>query len=276
MFSQVIIDTISFNDNTNYLINGFSGLEMPSTRAVTYNLAGEHFGQFVSALYGRRRWTLDGDVVGADQSDFINKRDELQSALDAIDGEITVKFTLSNSKAVQIDAIFLSLSFAPRPGTINSSPFQIEFESAFPFLVGQSAKQETLVLATGGGGKVPPDTMPMGLSYGTGGSVFPINNGNAIFYPTARINGPVSNPALRNETTNKEIQFNITLSSGEYLDVDFKRKTVFNHQGVNQYSVKAGDWWYLAPGQNQIKFLAGAYDADASVTFNYRDSYLGL
>lgn len=276
MFTKVQIGGVSFNDNTNYTVNGFAGLEMPATRAISYNLAGEHFGIFVSAFYGRRRWSLDGTVIGSTQGDFISKRDALQEALDALGGETTVLFTLANGRLLQIDAAFLALSFAPRPGVINAADFQAQFESAFPFLQGQTLNELSLFLPTGGGGKVPPDTMPMSLSYGSGGSIFPANNGNAPSYPTARINGPVTNPALRNEAIGRELQMNLTLASGEYVDLDFKRKTVTNHQGVNRYDAKSGDWWFLQPGTNEVKFRANTYDANAVTTFKFRDSYLGL
>jgi hypothetical protein len=276
MLKKVEIGSLTFNDNSNYFVNGFSGLEMPPTRVASYDLAGENFGRFVSSFYGKRRWSLDGAVVGSSQSDLIDKRDALQSALDAINGEITVKFTLANDRAVQIDAVLVSLSFAPRPGVINAADFQVQFESAYPFLLAQVEKSHVISLATGGGGTVPPPTMPMELSFGQGGSVVAGNDGNAICHPTVRINGPVATPALKNATTGKELQFNITLLSGEYLDVDFKAKTIVDNQGVNRYSAKSGEWWYLNPGSNTVQFVANTYDASALVNFYWRPAWLGL
>ena len=116
----------------------------------------------------------------------------------------------------------------------------------------------------------------MALNADSGGKITAVNNGNGIFYPTARIYGPVTNPALRNDTTQKETNFTLTLASGEYLDVDFKRKTVTDNYGTNRYATKSGDWWYVQPGSNVIKYLAGVYNATTYTTFSYRDSYLGM
>ncbi len=276
MLNKVEIGSISFNDNTNYLISTFRGLEMPPTRVISYNLAGEHFGYLVSAFYAKRRFSLQGWVVGSSVNDFITRRDNLQSAFDAFSGERTIKFTLANGRQIQIDAVFISIDFAPEEGVTVAAKFNAEFEAAFPFLVSQTENNQNITLAYGGGGKVPPDTMPMSLAADSGGKIFVINNGNGIYYPTAKINGPVTNPALRNNTTNKDIRFTITLTSGEYLDIDFKKKTVTDNLGRNHYDTKSGDWWYIQPGTNEIRFLADAYDASALATVKYRDSYLGL
>ncbi len=276
MLNKVEIGSISFNDNQNYLISGFRGLEMPPTRVVTYNLAGEHFGYFVSALYAKRRFSLSGWVVGSTVNDFILKRDAFQAALDAFSGERTIKFTLANGRQIQIDAVFVSLDFGQREGHMVAAEFQVEFEAAFPFLLSQTENSENITLAYGGGGKVPPDTMPMSLAADQGGKIYAINNGNAIYYPTARISGPVTNPALRNNTTGKELRLTVTLASGEYIDLDFRKKTIFDNLGRNRYDIKSGDWWHLQSGTNEVRFLADAYDASALATFKWRDSYLGI
>jgi phage-related protein len=114
------------------------------------------------------------------------------------------------------------------------------------------------------------------LAADQGGKIYVVNAGNGIYYPTARINGPVLNPALRNNTLGKDLRFTIELAAGDYLDIDFKRKTVVDKTGLNRYSIKSGDWWHLQPGTNEIRFLADAYDASAFVNFYWRDSWLGI
>jgi phage-related protein len=276
MFKKVQISDISFNDNNNYLIDGFKGLEMPQTRVVSYNLPGEHFGVFVSAFYSARKFSLSGWVIGETQADFIAKRDDLQNALNILSGEQSIKFTLANDRAIQIEAIYSSITFVPQAGAINAAQFQIEFSASFPFLVSQVENSANLYLPAGGGGKVPPDTMPMSLNADSGGSSVVANNGNGVYYPFIRIFGPVTNPGIKNMGTNKEIRFDVTLAAGEYIEIDFKRKTISDNQGRNRYSVKSGEWWYIQPGSNQIKFLADTYNALAHAIIYYRDCYLGI
>lgn len=276
MITSATIGNIIFNSGSNYFIDGFKGLEMPPTRVVNYNLAGEHFGLFVNAFYGKRRFVLKGWVIGSSVTDFISRRDAFQSALDIKGGEITVKFTLANNRQVQIDAVLMGLDFTPIVGGATGAAFQVEFEAAFPFLVSQSENSQNLILPAGGGGKVPPDTMPMALGGNSGGSITAINNGNGIYYPTVRFLGPVSSPQITNFTTGKSIRLGISISSGSYIDVDFKRKTVTDNLGTNKYSVKSGEWWYLQPGNNEIRFTADSYDPAALCNFKYKDSWLGI
>jgi hypothetical protein len=277
MITLVTIGDLTFNQaNGNYWISDIAGLEMPPVRVVDYNLAGEHFGLFVSALYGKRAFSLQGWVTGSDVSDFITKRDALQNALNIISGEIAINFTLANSRQVTINAIPTKLDFMPDPGVLTAAKFNIGFSASFPFLVSTSENSASTGLAISGGGTVPPPEMPMALTGNSGGSISGYNYGNGIYYPTARIYGPVTNPSIRNDTLNKELRLTATLISGQYLDVDFKRKTIIDQNGSNKYSIKTGDWWYMVPGSNIIKFLADAYDVSALVTLYWRDSYLGI
>lgn len=276
MISSLTINGVIFNNSSNYFIDGFKGLEMPPTRVVNYNLAGEHFGLFVSAFYGKRRFSLRGWVVGSSISDFISKRDAFQQALDILGGENSLFITLANGRQLQINGVLLNLDFTPIVGGATGAQFNTEFEAAFPFLVSQAQNSQNINLSTGGGGKVPPDTMPMPLAGDSGGVATIINNGNGIFYPTIRFTGPVTNPQIKNETTGKYIRLTLTLVAGQYVDIDFKRKTVTDNFGTNKYSTKTGDWWFLQPGNNVLRFTADTYDPSSLVTINYRDSYLGI
>lgn len=279
MITRAEINGVVFNDTTdnrNFMINEVTGLEMPPVRLVNYNLAGEHFGLFVSAFYGKRSFTLRGWVIGDTQTDFISKRDEIQNALGILAGEQSVLITLANARALQIDAICTGLDFMPQPGDVNAAKFSASFQASFPFLVSQVETATPIYLPTGGGGSVPPAEMPAGIAADSGGTLTAVNAGNGVYYPSARIYGPVTNPALRNDAISKELDLTITLAAGEYIDVDFKRKTIVDQSGVNRYAIKSGDWWYIQPGSNLIKYLAGTYNATTYTLFYYRDSYLGI
>lgn len=275
MIEGVRIGDITFNDNPNYWITGVQGLEVPRTRLASYNLAGEHFGYHVNAFYSKRRFSLDGTVVGDTVADFMARRRALQSALDILDGERPIVFTLAGGQEVQLDAVLVSLDFPLRAGFVNAGDFHAEFEASFPFLRGLTQYTQAFVLASGGGGAVPA-TVPMTLAADSGGKIFVTNGGNGVAYPTARISGPVTNPSLRNATTGEEIRLDITLAVGEYLDLDFRRKTVTDQSGRNRYDAKEGDWWTLAPGTNEVRFIADSGDPAAQTTFTSLDAWLGI
>lgn len=277
MITQLRIGSITFNDNFNYVIDGTPGLDMPQMRIINYNLSGEHFGIFVSSFYGKRRFSLTGWVGGATISDFIAKRDALLVALDITSQvETTLYFTLANGRQIQINAVAVVVDMSAKPGEITATRFNIAFEASFPFLLGQNLNSQNIQLATGGGTQIPFLTMPFGISSDQGGKIFAVNNGNAPYYPFVRIYGPVTNPAVKNNTTGKQIRLQITLPTGQYVDLDFKRKTIVDNQGLNQYATKSGDWWFLQPGTNDIRFLADVYNSSSLCNFQWRDSYLGI
>lgn len=277
MFSSVTIDTVTFNNGTSgYWIEGTQGLEVPPIRVASYNLAGQDYGQHVSAFYGRRAFALDGTIVGTDASDFIAKRDALYAALNVTTGRKTITFTLANGRSVQIVAILIGYDGPPTAGQPTAGPFQARFEAAFPYLLSSSSQLATLTLPLGGGTAVPLLAVPASLSASTGGSLTLSNAGNAPTLPTARISGPVTNPAIRNMTTGEELTFTLELLAGEYIDVDFLNHTVVDNTGRSRYDTKTGDWWTLAPGSTTVRFVADSTDAAAQAALTYRDAWLGI
>jgi hypothetical protein len=275
MITSIVIGSITLSGTGSYVLNGVRGLELPPIRLASYDLAGADFGRFVSSFFGRRRFALEGVVIGEDATDFIAKRNALIVAVGGSGGEQIITITTSDGRVLRIVAALAMFDFPPQAGIPAAAMFRAEFEAAVPFLESANAVAYSLTLPTGGGGKVPPDTMPMALAFGQGGSAFVTNAGNAPALPTVRIAGPVTNPALRNNATNQELSFDIVLVTGESLDVDFRQKTVTDHSGRNRFDTKGGDWWSLAPGVSEIRFVADSTDPAALVTLTVRDTYLG-
>lgn len=276
MFSLVQLNGLSFNSDPHYWITGTSGLGKPPTRQVDYDLPGQNFGVFVSALYGGRPFTISGTIIGDSMSDFVLRRDALYAACDIINGEVPIIFTLANGRQVQINAACQDIDIPGQPGSVVASDFNAQFKANFPFLLSPTITPFSIALPVGGGGTVPLPTVPTGLSGNQGGVASITNNGNAPFWPTARIYGPVTNPQILNNTLNLSLQLTITLASGQYVDIDFKRKTIVDNFGTNQYSSKSGDWWYLPKGVSVIAFSAASYSSSALCTIFAQDSWLGI
>jgi hypothetical protein len=276
MITQATIGSITFAAGTGFALTGVPGLELPNVRVFSYDLPGENFGLHTNALYGKRSFALQGMVIGESASDFIDKRDGLIEAFDILSGPQVITFTLSNGLTKRITAVLTALDFKPQPGIPVAAPFNGVFEAAFPYLESTETYTTSMGLALPGGGKVPPDTMPAAIGKGAGQSSQITNSGNAPTYPTARITGPVTNPAIHNQSSNEQLRFALTLASGQYLDIDYKRKTVIDHTGRNRYSTLAGDWSSLPPGTSVMKLLADSTDPNAQLSISYRDAFLNL
>lgn len=100
------------------------------------------------------------------------------------------------------------------------------------------------------------------------------NSGNALAPAQIRINGPVTNPTVRNVTTDQSLAFTATIASGDYLDVDTAARTVLLNGTADRYSyLTTPQWWGLQPGTNEIRYFADITSA-STTTVTFRSAWL--
>lgn len=114
----------------------------------------------------------------------------------------------------------------------------------------------------------------LGFNFGFGGTSsttdgqFFNNTGNRDTPVILTLNGPLTNPVIYNDTVNKNLDFDIVLASGESLIIDTYYRTVyFNGTSNRRNALSNAGWFYLAPGQNFIKFRAEAGTGTLGFTF---------
>jgi len=114
-----------------------------------------------------------------------------------------------------------------------------------------------------------------------GSQVFAIG-GNWPTFPIIRINGPITNPTITNNTTGQSIAITATLSAGAYFDIDlsYGKKTVVDNLGANRIStVSAASnlaTWSLVPGNNTISVTGTGTTSASDLTFTYFPRYTGI
>ena len=121
---------------------------------------------------------------------------------------------------------------------------------------------------TPGAGLLYPLTYPVdyGIPPGvTPGAVRVSNSGTTQYWPTLRIDGPVTSPAVTMVETGAWIRYGAVLTSGQWLDIDLANRRVLL-QG--QVSVRAlvsfyGDWLSVRPGGGSITWTADVGDPAA-------------
>jgi Siphovirus-type tail component, C-terminal domain len=115
------------------------------------------------------------------------------------------------------------------------------------------------------------------LSWGTAGvsgSIFALNAGTFPTLPAFRIDGPVVNPSIENITDGLTLAFNITLGSGEFLDVDSDARTVLLGGTASRYNtLTTHDWFDLKPGVTELKFR-GTTAGAPQLTATWRSAWL--
>jgi hypothetical protein len=141
-----------------------------------------------------------------------------------------------------------------------------------------SEAQATLSPDTSAGilGYTSPYKSPYGTELAPTGQVLVVNQGDVDAIPRFRIEGPITNPEIVNNTTGKRIKLLYTLGAGEELYVDAGRKTVLLGNTADRFGAvvfPTTKWWRLLPGSNDVRLLAAAYSAGAELTIYWRHAY---
>lgn len=109
------------------------------------------------------------------------------------------------------------------------------------------------------------------------GSQTLLNEGDTATSPRFRIQGPITNPVLLNETTDRVLGFDVTLTSGQLLEIDTQLGTV--KIGETSYmstlsseSVPVEDF-VLQPGDNVISYETDSGGTAGAETI-WRSAYL--
>lgn len=117
-----------------------------------------------------------------------------------------------------------------RVTTTGQRPKQFVIPLASPDSYVYSAAEQSAVItpADGGvGGRSYPRQFPVDYVYTQVGQQYVLDQGDAPTFPRFRIDGPITNPTIRNNTTGQQFTLSYTLAAGEYLIVDAKARTVF-------------------------------------------------
>jgi hypothetical protein len=103
----------------------------------------------------------------------------------------------------------------------------------------------------------------LGFDFGFGPAVAPTganvnNSGNRPTPAIMTIVGPVTSPAIVNDTAGLTLAFNITLAATDSLVIDLANRTVLLN-GINRRgTLLQPNWFFLAKGDNFIRFGGGA------------------
>lgn len=169
------------------------------------------------------------------------------------------------------------LSAPYQVGTIGGRAVQVAVElyATDPLIYSDSETVANILLASGSSGMT--FNLTFDLTFGAAisyGSAILTNQGSALAPVVIRINGPVTNPTVRNVTTGQSLAFTATLVTGEYLLVDTSARTVLLNGTADRYSYLTGpQWWGLVPGANEVRFFADVASA-ATATVTYRSAWV--
>lgn len=259
--------------------NGVTGLLDTADVRESYDDYVEGDGGVAGPSYlSRRTGTLQGIISpNAGIADVNVKEQKLKRASRALRGDGALYWTPTGRPALRL--------LVRRQGRLVidgrlPKKFLLPLASTDAYV--QAASESNLPITPGGGagdaGFSSPISDPFGTVYNVAGQLLVTNAGTADAWPRFRIDGPITNPTVRNGTTGKQWTLTYNLAAGDFLIVDAKARTVLLSGTGNRYSAYAANfagnvWWPLVPGANDVRLLAAAYSAGAQLTTYWRDTY---
>jgi hypothetical protein len=216
---------------------GVTGLDSPEVRSSMVDIVqgdGAIAGRF---YHGPRPITLTGKIMAA----TVATRNERESLLykvlnDCMLADGTLYWTPTGSSQQQIISVRKFQPARIRGGWVKD--FFVSLVAPDPYIY-------SATVATFSGAHNTNHTIT--------------NHGNAPAPPTTlRAYGPGTNPRFTNSTTGEVLGFTgLTLSAGQYLDVNMKTKTAVLSTGASLYSYinypTQATWWRLLPGDNTVR-----------------------
>lgn len=155
---------------------------------------------------------------------------------------------------------------------------QCAFVALDPFVYsGAEAVVDDIALPIYVGGLSVPFTVPFTIDGSlSGGYADIVNAGTADTGLVLRIDGPVVSPRVwlvHEDGTVQRLDFDITLASGQWLDIDTKNLTVLLNGTVSRRGQTSGDWPTLPPGTHRLRWNAAVYNSDARLAVRYRSAW---
>lgn len=273
----------SNEQNLGYVAHSIEGIGFPGLRVSRYARAGESGAIVSNVLYDGRRILINGTVFSNTPSIYETRRRALQSVLSlvhdqyAIAQPIMLKMTTMDDLAVQIDVYPQELELDLKSESLTSSEYAIDL-----FAPDQCFESQTLQIATllrsSGGGAIYPLVYPAVYDASTGGIATATNNGTCESFPIIYLNGPLTSPLIQNVTTEKYLQLDLTLASGEQIIVDMRNKTVLKdgNQSVIANKTDGSSFWWLDVGANILRLFTDSASDTGSLQVHFRDAYIGL
>lgn len=257
--------TLVIGPTTNYLITEVDGFGVPTVRSDDLPKPEDIGAYFGRDLIGQRMITVKMTVVGTSQSNALDNLDALFSAwqLATPDGSAfmqlyyklpgrTARFFKGRPRDVVVDWTAVQGS---------QIPVTLLFATADPAAYDSTAHTTNATIVTAG--------TPVTLSAA--------NGGNFRTLPLVTINGPITNPSIKNVNTGETLSFTAILGALDSLVIDFNNRTVTNGLSGNQYFQKdpTSVWWEMAAATTtNIQFNCTAKGSGNGCLVAWNNAYL--
>lgn len=265
-------------DHVGYLVgdDAVTGLEGGSIRESADTIPEHDGGVHGTFRSDRLAFTLKG-ILEVEDGPSLARQARLLHVTNALRADSRLLFTPSGIPLeVRFRAQQRTRITDRRPKT-----FLVAGVSEEPVILAVAASSVTIdpaAQAAIAGGLASPMTSPLTSGQGVLGQASAVNRGSADAWPILTVEGPATNPSIRNATTGEELNLIYTLGAGETLVIDTnpRRRTVRLGGTANRYGAidfPRSAWPRLLPGTNDLRLSFAAYSAGAKLTASWRDAW---
>jgi hypothetical protein len=158
--------------------------------------------------------------------------------------------------------------------TLTDVVFTVGLIAPDPRKYSTTLQSYTVAQGSPAAGLAPPLTPPITLPAGAPPmSVTATNNGSFETRPVVTIAGPITAPAVVNQTTGQTVSFSaLSLTSTDTLVVDFLNERALLN-GVFRTADLSSSWWVLQAGTSTVQ-VTGTATAGATTTVAWRDAWI--
>lgn len=277
---QLQIGDLVLGPGTDYIVTTPPELGGPTMRTSDSDKPQDHGSYYGPDLFDARTFVLQVTVRGDSPADTENNADALISEwwVDSrTDTDVTkpLKVKFPGKAEVQLNG-------RPRRAVVQTKRLighradaSLEYHAGDPAWYEATEQSEALSLSVAAGGFTFP--MTFDLTFGgtaSSGSVTVTNDGNFQMKPRVRFSGPYTGPSIENITTGESLGLDLTIASGDYVDVDFADATILLNGTASRYYTKTGTFWTLEPGDNEVRIGSTSYNASSAATIYWRDAWI--
>lgn len=162
--------------------------------------------------------------------------------------------------------------------SIGDAEVDCRFLATSPYYESATESTGSTGRTTPGAGVTPPFTPPFTLGASVSGTIRVSNDGTAAAGWTARLDGPLTDPVITNQTTGERLAFTgnggLDIAAGEYVELSSEGRAALLAGTSSRRSQLSLDsrWWQFPPGATDLELAADA--GTGTLTVTWRDAYI--
>lgn len=260
------------SNGTSWLLKKIEGWDSAPAVGQVIQRSGDHGGWPTPQWYGPRIITLT--VLASAQTQTLRDVARMQLQQSVPVGDLAT-FTYNEPVPKQVSVRRnASANVSETYPTLTDVEFTIPMVAPDPRKYSVAPQSATVKAAAGNVGLVVPFAVPATLlAQPPAGSTKITNYGNFEAPAQITVTGPMPSPAVTNITTGQTVSYSqLVLGQADVLTIDLDSRQGFLN-GAFRPADPYASWWRLRSGDNVIQ-LVGASSGGASLTIQWRDSYV--